>query len=172
MSKPSTEEVFAILRDAFVAEDDVVAVYVFGSFAHGRPRPDSDVDVAVLLGGRPSREMIFHRRLQVGTGLEERLRRPLDLIVLNAAPPLLAFEVIRTGKLIIERDQSARCLFHVRAMNRYWDARPFLDAQRARTMERIRQEGLGYGYQGHRDALTEARQLREKLAPTGDDSSG
>jgi len=37
------------LREALSQRQEVVAAYLFGSYATGRERPDSDVDVAVLL---------------------------------------------------------------------------------------------------------------------------
>ena len=66
--------------------------------------------------------------------------------------------------LVVERDRTQRCLFQMHAMNRYYDARRYLDMQRAATIQRIQQEGLGRGYRGNRDALTEARRLRETFA--------
>jgi len=37
------------LREYLASQPDVVAAYVFGSVAQGRARPQSDVDIAVLL---------------------------------------------------------------------------------------------------------------------------
>jgi len=37
------------LKKYFAAQKDVVAVYLFGSYARGNERPGSDVDVAVWL---------------------------------------------------------------------------------------------------------------------------
>ena len=46
---------------------DIQAAYIFGSVAQGRARPDSDIDVAVLLGRRlPDARALRYRLTLVG----------------------------------------------------------------------------------------------------------
>lgn len=153
-------------------QPDLVAAYLFGSTARGQDHTLSDVDVALLFRDGLSDADRFARTLEIGGALEVALRRPVDVVALNRAPPALCFQVLRHGRLLLERDRTARCLFVMHALNRYYDAKPYLDYHNALLLARIREEGLGRGYHGHRDALAEARQLSARLAPDADSASG
>ena len=110
------------------ARPEVLAVYIFGSVASGRARPDSDVDVAVLVSDKVMRADPWKYRLELGSALMHVLRRDdVDLILLNEAPPLLAHRVLSKGKLVLERSASARVAFQVRTVNRYLDTQPMRD---------------------------------------------
>lgn len=76
----------------------LAAIVLFGSAVRGRLRPDSDVDVATLF----EHEAIpgVEERLALRQRLEEAVQRDVDLIVLNDAPTILAFQALRYGRLI------------------------------------------------------------------------
>lgn len=160
----NTDEISALLRDLLADQDGLVAVYLFGSLAEGKAHPLSDVDIALLFDETLSPQQMFERTLALGAMIEQVLPVAVDVIPLNRAGPLLRFQVIQKGRLVLERDRTQRCLFHMRTMNAYYDAKPYLDYQQNETIRRIREKGLGRGYQGHRNALAEARRLRASLA--------
>jgi predicted nucleotidyltransferase len=115
------------VRKAVVAylktRPEVQAAYLFGSLVTGRSRPDSDVDIAVLVSGKVKNALQY--RLKLIAGLEAALKRSdVDVILLNEAPPLLAHRVLAKGELIIEGSASARVAFQVRTVNRYLDTQP------------------------------------------------
>ena len=119
------------LRHAFRGRDDgIAAVYLFGSVARGDSRTGSDVDVAILLEPAPERGTFDSLRLDLLAALESELGREVDLVVLNHAPPDLSHRVLRDSVLVLEPDPSARVRFEVRARNRYWDIKPYLDEYR------------------------------------------
>jgi hypothetical protein len=107
----------------------VVAAWIFGSQARGTARPDSDVDVAVLLPARPP-PTLEAQLYDVEDALTGWLGRPAQLVIVNSAPPDLVHRVLRDGKLVIDRDRSARIRFEVAARNAYWDLKPHLDRYR------------------------------------------
>ncbi len=121
------EGIIRCLQEYLATQPDVVAAYVFGSWAQGRPRPESDVDVAVLLKEDLDAEARLMRRLELGNALEELLNRKVDLVVLNDAPPLLQHQVLLHGKRVFERDRMARVEFEVRAGKVYADLKPMFD---------------------------------------------
>jgi predicted nucleotidyltransferase len=108
----------------------VVAVYLFGSVALGTDRPSSDVDVAVLFQ-QPPPARLDGPRLVLEGNLERAIGRRVDLIVLNEAPADLRIRVLRDGRLLLERDRSARIAFEVRTRNEAFDLAPMLAAYRA-----------------------------------------
>jgi len=131
------------LVDCLDAQPDVLAAYLFGSYATGQVRPGSDVDVAVLLSGEDEVER-FERRLRLMGEVEEALgRRPADVVVLNDAPPLLVHQVLKHGRLIYERDRAARVEFEVRAGKTYADLVPMRHFFRESLFREIKESGLG-----------------------------
>ncbi len=107
----------------------VAAVYLFGSQATGRARPDSDVDVAVLFAVDPPRTL-EGLPLDLEAALERRLRRPVQVIALNRAPVDLIHRVLRDGRLLINADPSRRVRFEVKARAEYLDLLPVLEEYR------------------------------------------
>ena len=69
----------------------VIRIGVFGSFARGEARSDSDVDILVELA-----EPTFDHFMDLKFRLEESLQRPVDLVMADAIKPRL--------KPIIERE--------------------------------------------------------------------
>ena len=109
---------------------EIQAGYVFGSGATGRTRPDSDLDVAVLLGKPldPARSVDY--RLKLMTDLGAALHRSdIQIVILNHATPLLAHRVLSRGKLVFERSAAARVRFQVRTAARYADLVPMFETQ-------------------------------------------
>jgi len=131
------------LLEYLASQPDVVAAYVFGSVAQGRARPQSDVDIAVLLTADLDEETRFDRRLRLGWEAERVIGRPTDLVVLNDAPPLLQHQVLKHGRLIFERDRAARVEFEVRAGQIYADLKPMYDFFTEVLFKEIREVGLG-----------------------------
>ena len=115
---------------------DIQAAYIFGSVAQVRARPDSDIDVAVLLGRRlPDRRALRYRLTLVGELGAALHRNDVQLVILNDAPPLLAQRVLSRGVLVFQRSRTARVRFHVATAQRYEDMVPTME----RYVERLKQ---------------------------------
>ena len=117
----------------------VVAVYLFGSHAEGRAHRESDLDVGVLLrwDAYPSARERFEMRLRL-TGELGVQRMPMDVIILNDAPPILAARIVTEGQRLFCTDVSADHAFRRDAQLRAADLVPFL-----RRLSRVKLEGLG-----------------------------
>ena len=109
---------------ASLAEDPRIAyALVFGSHARGSATPHSDVDVAIGLGAGTGLEP-----LELGAliaRLEAAACRPVDLVLLDEAPPGLAYRVFRDGVVICARDRGALSDRRARAIMEYLDFLPF-----------------------------------------------
>jgi len=137
-----TELNIEALAACLTAQPDVLAAYLFGSYARGDARPDSDVDLAVLLSTTDEMER-FERRLELIGAVGEALgRRSADVVVLNDVPPLLTHQVLTHGRLIAERDRMARVEFEVRAGKIYADLQPMYDYFNRDLFRKIREVGL------------------------------
>lgn len=84
------------------AVPDLKAVYLFGSRASGKARPDSDYDVAVLatepLEGR---ESFFHLQVELASLTDAGV----NLVDLQSLPIVLQFEVLRGRKRLFCADR-------------------------------------------------------------------
>lgn len=92
-----------------------VFAYLHGSRASGTSRPDSDVDIAANFDE------------QAPEAFEVVLPSGIDLMVLNRAPLELAGRVALHGKLLFERDPSARVGWEATTRKIYLDELPRLD---------------------------------------------
>ena len=117
----------------------VVAVYLFGSHAEGRAHRESDVDVGVLLrwDAYPSARERFEMRLRLAGELGVQ-RMPMDVIILNDAPPILAARIVTEGERLFCADAAAEHAFRRDVQLRAADLVPFL-----RRLSRVKLEGLG-----------------------------
>ncbi|MDI6905353.1 MAG: nucleotidyltransferase domain-containing protein [Candidatus Bathyarchaeia archaeon] len=112
----------AILRELysfFTREEPVVVAYLFGSTAKGAAGRLSDVDVAVLLS--EAYDLTLDHRLYLMGELAEIIGREADIVILNEAPPLLRYEVIKFGKILYCRDEYERVAFEERTLDEYLD---------------------------------------------------
>ena len=116
------------------ARRDVRLAYVFGSVAGGRARSTSDVDVAVLFDGATSPATLD----RLTEDLEEAAGRPVDLVDLAQAPPLLAHQVVSTGSCLICRRPEERAAFETRTIMRHLDTAHLRKIQHTYLHERTR----------------------------------
>lgn len=95
------------------------SLWLFGSEAQGTARPDSDVDFAALFKGRPTPVEVFEAQAE----LTEILGRDVDLVDLDRVSPILARQVLRHGRLVIDRDPKRRYAFFSRTISMYEDVK-------------------------------------------------
>jgi len=124
---PDIERALEGLPD-LLANEDVLLAYVFGSLARGKE--GNDVDLAILTKEKP----VFLLRAPIVRRLDtERV----DLVDLRLAPPVLRFEILRTGRCLYAADESVREQFELQTLRVYRDTRPLRSRQRALLRERM-----------------------------------
>ncbi|HAT74356.1 MAG: hypothetical protein US30_C0018G0002 [Candidatus Moranbacteria bacterium GW2011_GWF2_36_839] len=95
-------------------------VIVFGSFASGKNRKDSDLDLGVL----SEKEISFETQITLINEFSQIFKKNIDLSVLNRANPLLLFEASRNAVLLFG-NQKDFFEFRLRAFHAYNDYQPF-----------------------------------------------
>ncbi len=113
------EAIAQVLRQ----EPRVAYALLFGSRARGDARQDSDLDLAVgTSAGLDARELgDLIGRLESVSGAT------VDLILLDEAPPALAYRVFRDGVVVLERDHRALVARKAKAVLEYLDFKPIED---------------------------------------------
>jgi predicted nucleotidyltransferase len=117
----------------------IVVLVVFGSRARGTPRPDSDLDVAVLPESADSRDR-RHLQAKIASALAELAPDDrVDVVFLDEAGVVLRQRIMETGRVLLCRDSATWKELRVRTMREYadgeWSRRLFREAQ-IRRLER------------------------------------
>ena len=127
MSHDACDELAGRIRTALEPRAEVLDAYLFGSHALGRATAHSDLDIAVFVrrealeleGYGYAAELASHLMATLG---ESRV----DLVILNAAPPLLYHRVLRDGVRVLSRDLRETTVREGYALSRYCDYLPQL----------------------------------------------
>ena len=128
----------------FRGRDEVSALYIFGSSAKGNRTKESDIDIAVLID-EPSlkkKDIEKFRRKYYEASPRFSLRR-VDIVILNAAPVFLKYQVIKTGKILFDRNRKLRVGFTEKTINEYLDFKPILDIHLNAVASRFREKTVG-----------------------------
>lgn len=105
----------------YINNDDTVSfAYLFGSYARGTQRKDSDVDIAVYLINTLE-EDYFNYQMKLKIELEEMLRHEVDIIILNNAPPLLKQQAFSQGHLLKCIDKDIWKNYKIKSFYEYLD---------------------------------------------------
>lgn len=110
-------------------------LWLYGSEAEGTARADSDIDLAALFRRRPQSLEIFDAR----TDLEEVLRRDVDLVDLDQAPPILGMQVLKYGRLLVDRNPGRRHDAYGRILGLYEDVKILRRESEREAFRRLRQ---------------------------------
>ncbi len=98
---------------------DTQAIYLFGSYGTEYERPDSDIDLGLLLP-------VLHAKNEGSLTLKEcwyaltsTLNRPVDLINLRIVNTVFQFQILQTGSLIFTNDIYAIDEFEMLTLSYY-----------------------------------------------------
>lgn len=146
------EEARVALASFFACYPEARAVFLFGSRARGTVRLSSDVDIAVWVepavpsGRRFDLQLEWINRVPQALGYAGEV----DVLILNDAPPALAWDVARAPVVLYETepDAAAEVAFQLRKV--YRDELPRLERRRRRLLDRIRRGEFGVGYRTRR----------------------
>lgn len=116
------------------------AIYLFGSYARGEQRADSDVDMAVLL---PMDIALAARDLRLSDTalrLSKQLRVDVDLVNLRLVSTVFQNQIIHSGKLLFSGDERARQEFEMLSLSFYIK----LNEERAGILRQFRETKRAY----------------------------
>ena len=112
--------------DKIVHDYEIKLIYIFGSYAKGENRADSDLDIAMYF----DREVDGFVKLDI---LDELVgifnREDIDLVILNNVDEVLKFQVIKYGKLVYMEDLVTKVTFESKVMSEYMDMEYFREVR-------------------------------------------
>jgi len=126
------DQIVAVLREKLPG---LLAVYLFGSQALNMAGPDSEIDLAILAGGRQDTLTLWN----LGQDLASMFDRDVDLLDLRAATTVMQYQIITTGRRLWKKDLQAG-LFECAVLSQKTE----LDTARAALLQDIQREGRVY----------------------------
>ncbi|HHY42867.1 MAG TPA: nucleotidyltransferase domain-containing protein [Thermoanaerobacterales bacterium] len=104
---------------AYIEEkENIIALYIFGSFGTPNQNLSSDMDFAVLFKDNPS----LLNELELESDICQILERDdVDIVNLNKAPIDISHQVLYTGDLLFCRDEILLADFKEKVFNIYGD---------------------------------------------------
>ena len=128
------------LTNYFKNKEDIIGVYLFGSYANGKFRSCSDVDLAILFDGR-DRANINRRLDNYLIDLSRILRKDIHLTTMNFASEELLKQIFKKGKCLIVNDSKKLACFKMTAYSRIVNFHYYRDQFQAGIVRKI-MEGI------------------------------
>ena len=122
------------------ADSDVTALYAFGGLAAGVLKPLSDLDFGILLNDRLDKGQRFDKHIElIGVFTDIFKTDEIDLINMNDAPLRFAFQILKTGKMLVCGNAGALTRFRERLVKSYLDFKCMRES-----FDAVFLEGIGY----------------------------
>ena len=116
-------------------EPEIIAGYIYGSYARAESGPQSDLDLAVLLP--PGTHLVD--KLALMAALSRQVHREVDVVNLREAGLDLIREVLRDGHKLFDRDKDHTLAWEAERMTDYSEFNP----RRAELLDMYLREPLG-----------------------------
>lgn len=113
------------IKNYFANKPEIAAVYLYGSYARGEEKKNSDIDLAVLFEDNINDRLSL--RLGYEDELENLLAKKVEIQELNIVGVEFAKRVLDEGILIIDKNTPARITYEIKIINNYFDMLPFYE---------------------------------------------
>lgn len=112
----------SVLKEVIATIREVEFAYIHGSFTGDGGF--HDLDVAIYISTEYMDPLEYE--LSISSMLEQRIRLPVDVRVLNHAPNSFCYEVTR-GEVVFSRNEAVRFNFIEGTWNKYLDYKPVIE---------------------------------------------
>jgi predicted nucleotidyltransferase len=116
-SNSNIDDMIIKLKKYLSLQNDIVLVFIFGSFVRREITFDSDVDIAISFIGTVD----FYRINGLKEDISKMLGIDADIVVLNSASPVIKMQVLKKGNLLINKARKVYNAFFVNTVNEYDD---------------------------------------------------
>jgi uncharacterized protein len=121
-------------------DKDVISLYAFGSLTHDTLKPLSDLDFGILLTDRIDKKQRFQKLLDlIGYFTGFLKTEEIDLIDMRDVSPRIAFNILKSGTLLICNDPSELIDFQENTVRKHLDFKCLRDS-----FDDVFLEGIGF----------------------------
>jgi len=128
-----SQEKLEKLENIFNKYSQVIAVYLFGSFAEGKENSYSDLDLGVLLTNEYKNTI----KLDILADLADQNFCNVDIIILNQVGILSRFEAVKHNRLIYKKEGFDFSSYYSMVIREFQDFRYLLKIQSSYLKERL-----------------------------------
>ena len=126
------DEIKNNLTNYLKSRDEILLAYLFGSCLKNKFGGTHDIDIAIYVNPvtfeNLDRSQPYGYQAGLTANIIQLLRYNLvDLVILNRATPLLAYEVIHNGILIFSSSEDIRLKFEIFSLKRHADTKHLRD---------------------------------------------
>jgi len=115
------------IRNYFKTKPEVVAVYLYGSFAKRQAREESDIDLGVIVEEVKENQPFEIPQVVFAQELSQILDREVEVQNLSSSDLEFVHRVLSEGKMIFCQDDKKRISFETGIINKYFDLKPMLE---------------------------------------------
>lgn len=129
------------LQKVLAKEPDVLAAYLFGSQIAKEAKPNSDLDLAIVVKDRAQKEEFYFLKRLSSLPLPN-----LDLVVVDPknSSPFLLHQIVKKGLPIYEKSERERVSFQAQAASKFFDTQHFRNIQNFYLEKRLKEDNYGY----------------------------
>ena len=113
------EKIFKKISNILKKEEIIEFAYIFGSYAAGLNREDSDIDLAIYL--KENINIDYEYPVRLALKIEKRIGIPVDVIILNDKPILIISEVLKNGIVVFSKNERKRIFFETKMLSQIQD---------------------------------------------------
>lgn len=140
----NVEELFPAVNKALKEDKDITTAYLFGSYAKGKTSPLSDIDIAVLLDDKYPQDCYWNKRLELYPTITQMLKTDeLDLVILNYTNSVLAYNILKNGKVLFIKDKKSKIKFETKVIAQYLDTKKMRALNLSKMKQRITEGTFG-----------------------------
>ena len=121
VTKKKKDEIVKSISTLLALHQEIYTVYLHGSFMIDKSF--ADIDLALLLDHTPANLIEYEFEIEIK--LERNVNFPIDVRVLNNAPVSFVQNVIRHGKVVLDKKPNTRSDFESYSLRKYFDFAPF-----------------------------------------------
>lgn len=129
------------LKKEFIKDDEIIFVYIFGSYATGKISSISDIDIAFYIKEGVD---FFEKKLEILSIIEDTLKTDeVDIVILNEISPSFFKEIFNKKILFVDKDKNKRIEFELRKLREFFDTERLRKISEKCLIERIKEGKYG-----------------------------
>jgi predicted nucleotidyltransferase len=124
------------IKQYFKNKKEIAAIYLFGSYASGKERHMSDVDIGVLLNHKHLKSSEISKEeymIQLG----RLLRKDIHTVIMNSAGEVLLKQILSKGKPVLVENSKFHKEFKIVALSKIVDFNFYLKKMHSSLTKRI-----------------------------------